>query len=119
MSEIIERRMRHLKRLEDNHNRDFWARFGNQDLDAGDTAARLSDALSADWNRKQKSAETPGAPAVPGRAGRPLPPGWRTAHWKTLQTMAAEYAGQQTAGKAETIRVLEAYEQGSALPPAA
>jgi hypothetical protein len=119
MSNIVERRTRHLKRLEANHNRDFWARFGDQSLEAGDTSARLTDALSADWNRKQKGVQKTREHAVPPRSGRVLPAGWRKEHWKTQQAIAADYTGVQTSSKAEAIRVLEAYEQTIELPPAA
>lgn len=118
MTEINERRVRHLKTLQANHNRDFWSRFGNQDLDPDSKVVRLSDALSADWNRKRKAAE--GAPAMPlPVAPRPLPKGWRKEHWKTLQAMAADYTGVRPGTKFETIRVLEAYEDTPDLPPAA
>ena len=118
MTEITERRVRHLKTLQANHNRDFWSRFGNQDLEPEAKVVRLSDALSADWNRKQKATE--GAPAMPPPVcRRPLPKGWRIEHWKTQQAMAVDYTGVRPGTKLETIRVLEAYENASDLPPAA
>ncbi|WP_269580846.1 hypothetical protein [Roseibium sp. Sym1] len=119
MTELSERRVRHLKQLEANHNRDFWSRFGNQTLDADTNVLRLSDAMCADWNRKQKAEDGGSAPAAPLTAPRPLPRGWRKEHWKTQQVMAADYAGVRAATKADAVEALEAYENGPALPPAA
>lgn len=43
---------------------------------------------------------------------RPLPEGWRDEHWKTLQSMAEEFAGVEASNKAEAVAALEAYEAG-------
>ncbi|GAB4512970.1 MAG: hypothetical protein Tsb0019_10040 [Roseibium sp.] len=113
MNEITDRRVRHLKRLEASHNRDFWARFGNQFDPAGAQAANLSDALSADWNGKQPTRQRAVSSGDPERAGKPLPAGWRNEHWKTQQAMAADYAGVEAGTKAEAVSALDAYEQSS------
>ena len=118
MTEISERRVRHLKRLQEDHNRDFWARFGDQALAADDKVVRLSDAIAADWNRKKRASAPAPAPA-PQPAGRTLPKGWRNEHWKTQQAMAFDYAGVRAATKAEAVQALQAYEDGPDLPPAA
>ena len=116
MNEITERRVRHLKRLEASHNRDFWARFGNQFDPACAKTTELSDALSADWNAKRTVARSAADPGSSDRAGMPLPAGWRNEHWKTQQTMAADFAGVRATTKAEALRALEAYEQASDHP---
>jgi hypothetical protein len=115
MSEITDRRVRHLKRLEASHNRDFWTRFGNQFGPDGANTTELSDALSADWNSKRTTRQTAARAGDPEKAGRPLPGGWRNEHWKTQQAMAADYAGVQAATKDEAVRALVAYERSSAM----
>jgi len=113
MNETTERRVRHLKRLEANHNRDFWARFGRQFDQVEARTSDLSDALSADWNAKRNAKRTAGHQRASARAGMPLPAGWRNEHWKTQQAMAADFAGVRAATKAEALRALEAYEQAT------
>jgi hypothetical protein len=111
--EIEQRRRAHLKRLEANHAADFEDRFVIEKTRAEKRAAEISDAISADWNAKQKARREGLAAASPATApdGKPpLPEGWRDEHWKTLQSMAADYAGVETTDKASSIAALEAYE---------
>jgi len=106
MDERDKRRQAHLKRLEKNHSTDFKERFDTGQSIAQKRHERLSNTISADWNAKQKAA----APAKAPEQGKPLPEGWRNAHWKTLQAMASEYAGVETKKKEESLQVLETYE---------
>lgn len=119
MSEICERRVRHLKRLQADHNREFWARFGNQNVEADSKVIHLTDAIAADWNRKRKAAAKSSAAASPTTGARELPRGWRCEHWKTQQAMAFDYAGVRASNKAEAVAALQAYEGEPDLPPAA
>ncbi len=65
-------------------------------------------------NRESESqAEAPAEQVEQAPARKPLPEGWRNEHWKTLQSMAAEYAGVETGTKAASIAALEAYERGA------
>ncbi|QFT30980.1 hypothetical protein K1718_09630 [Roseibium porphyridii] len=112
MDEIIMRRLKHLQRLEENHARDFEDRFGTEPSRKDQQRDALNNVISADWNRKQKS-------AAGGAFGRPLPAGWRKEHWKTQQAMAADYAGVKADNKEEAVRALEGYEAEMTLPPAA
>jgi len=118
MNEIIERRLRHLKRLQADHNKDFWSRFGDQKLD-DDKVVRLSDTLAANWNRQGESRDPGHVAAGTPEGQRPLPKGWRNEHWKTQQAMAFDYAGVRASTKAEAMKVLQTYEDGPDLPPAA
>lgn len=103
MDEIIMRRLRHLQRLEEQHEADFLARCGPPKTEAEKRQEHLADALAADWNRKQRAARQP-------QAEKPLPKGWRKEHWKTQQAMAADYAGVKAANKYEAVQALAAYE---------
>ncbi|MCG8493866.1 MAG: hypothetical protein MI743_19770 [Sneathiellales bacterium] len=112
MDEIILRRLRHLQWLEENHEKDFEERFGVHETRPEQKRRELADVLSADWNRKQK------APQLP-TIRKPLPGGWRKEHWKTQQSMAADYTGVVAGNKKEAVHALEAYEAELTLPPAA
>ncbi len=112
MDEIIMRRLRHLQKLEENHERDFEERFGTQKTRAEKKREDLANVLSADWNSKRKGGQSSPVP-------KPLPVGWRKEHWKTLQAMAADYAGVDAANKEDAVRALETYEADTTLPPAA
>jgi|GEM_PF-1568329 len=106
MDEIEKRRKAHLARLQKNHAADYEERFDKGKSRDQERREALSDAISADWNAKNKARSAEKAP----EAGKPLPEGWRDAHWKTLQAMAAEFAGIETKNKDESLKVLEAYE---------
>ncbi|PVB59313.1 hypothetical protein [Labrenzia sp. 011] len=103
MDELIMRRLKHLQRLEENHEQDFQARRGDRGSSPEERHAALCDALSADWNRKRKGAGSSAQPQA-------LPKGWRKEHWKTQQAMAAHYAGVKAANKQEAVQALTAYE---------
>jgi hypothetical protein len=104
MDEKDKRRLAHLKRLEKNHGKEFPERFATEKSRAKVKAEAITDHVSADWNKKQKANQ--GGPEF----GKPLPDGWRDAHWKTLQAMAAEFPGVETSNKEESLSALEAYE---------
>ncbi len=112
VDEIILRRLRHLQRLEENHHRDFEERFGTDRSHDDARREALRDAMSADWNKKHSA-----TPRM--SSGRPLPRGWRKEHWKTLQVMAADFAGAKVPNRREAVRALELYEAELPLPPAA
>jgi hypothetical protein len=112
MDEIIMRRLRHLQRLEETHERDFEDRNGEEMTRADRRRAELDNVLSADWNRKRRAAKAP----LPVK---PLPSGWRKEHWKTQQSIAADYTGVEARNKEEAVRALEGYEAELTLPPAA
>ncbi|WP_305986120.1 hypothetical protein [Roseibium sp. MMSF_3544] len=112
MDEIIMRRLRHLQRLEENHEKDFLERNGSGKSDDALQSKDLSNVVSADWNRKRKQKAL-------SAGGKPLPNNWRREHWKTLQSMAADYAGVEARKKEEALSALEAYEAGFTQPPAA
>lgn len=112
MDEILMRRLRHLQWLEANHAKDCQVRESNDALPAAGPAEVGVNGMSADGIRaREKRAGSP-------NAGK-LPRGWRKEHWKTQQSMARDYAGVNTASKAEAISALEAYEIDGTLPPAA
>ena len=111
MDEIIMRRLRHLQWLEENHVRDFQERFGRGKTLAERRNEDMANVISADWNKKRKLTPETGT-------NRVLPHGWRKEHWKTQQSMAADYAGVEVATKAEAIRALEVYE-AELVPPSA
>lgn len=117
MDEKDKRRAAHVKQLERNHSAEFRERFGSEVPRAKLRQRQVAEAVSADWNRKHKQsgAAVSGGPEF----GKALPENWRDAHWKTLQAMAADYAGVQTANKEESLEALEAYEAGIAGRPAA
>lgn len=112
MDEIIMRRLKHLQRLEDTHEQDFRDRMNAEESRSEQLQTELSNVLSADWNRKRR--KSVGAPVR-----KPLPKGWRKEHWKTLQSMAADYAGANATNKEEAVLALEAYEAVLTLPPVA
>jgi CHASE3 domain sensor protein len=114
MDEIEQRRKEHLARLQKNHASDYKERFDKGKSLDRKRREKLSDTISADWNAKQKAK----AAAIAPDHGKPLPEGWRDAHWKTLQAMAAEYAGVETKNKDESLTVLESYEAKLAETPA-
>ncbi|MBN9671696.1 hypothetical protein [Roseibium aggregatum] len=111
MDEIIMRRLRHLQRLEENHEKDFDARHGALAPRAEQKREEIADALSADWNLKRKGRAAPSA-------GKPLPGDWRREHWKTLQAMARDFTGIEAANKAKAVSALEAYEAEMSPPSA-
>lgn len=117
MDEKDKRRAAHVKRLERNHGAEYAERFGAEVPKARQRQQQVAAAVSADWNRKHKQS---GAPASAGpEYGKALPDNWRDAHWKTLQAMAADYAGVQTSNKDKSLEALEAYEVRLAGRPAA
>ncbi|KZM47496.1 hypothetical protein [Labrenzia sp. OB1] len=109
---VDERRKRHLKALEARHREEFDKEHGREKTRKDAKREALADAMSALWNKSRSGTERLGsaeATASDGQKG-PLPEGWREAHWKTLQAMAAEFAGAETSNKDESIQALEAYE---------
>lgn len=112
MDEIIMRRLRHLQWLEENQERDFEDRFGVEKTRAELRREDMANVISADWNRKRKAAQS-------SITGKPLPDGWRKEHWKTQQSMAADYAGVEVSNKEDAVRALELYEAELMPPPAA
>ncbi|MEJ8474597.1 hypothetical protein [Roseibium algae] len=110
---------RHMKRLQTNAVSDIAERLPQKTAEKK-KREKLSDDVSALWNKRQKEARQKiagqASDASPSKAessqqpGVPLPDGWRDEHWKTLQSMAADFAGAQTTDKASSIAVLEAYE---------
>lgn len=119
MTKTAERRVRHLKQLEANHNKDFWDRLCRQEPDAGPMETDVAEARTEDRARTSTAAD--GAPAAPPPATpkRPLPRGWRNEHWKTQQAMAADYAGVRVKTKLEALRALEVHEAGGNPPQTA
>lgn len=109
MDEIIMRRLRHLQQLEDSHAKDFEERFGTEQSRDAQRREAVSNAVSASWNRIWRATARA---AHPG----PLPKGWRKEHWKTLQAMAADFAGVEARNKSEAVTALEAYEAGLSEP---
>jgi len=103
MDEIIMRRLRHLQRLEETHEKDFQERFGAEKSQEEKRQEDLADSLSADWNSKRKAANS-------SKRQKQLPDGWRKEHWKTQQAMASDYAGVKAASKYEAVQALSAYE---------
>lgn len=112
MDEIIMRRLRHLQKLEETHKADFEKRHGAEIPKADQQDGKLADVLSADWNRKRKAIQAP-------VQKRQLPHGWRKEHWKTQQSIAADYAGVDARNKKEAVEALEFYEAELTPPPAA
>lgn len=106
MDQKDKRRLEHLQRLQKNHHDDFKERHTTEKTRRKLRQEKIANDVSADWNRKQKQAQA--AQATQG--GKPLPEGWRDAHWKTLQAMAFEFTGVKARDKDASVKALEAYE---------
>lgn len=106
MDERDKRLAAHLKNLQKRHERDHKERFDKGKSVEKERQEKISDAISADWNKKNKAAQAAQAP----EGGKPLPDGWRDAHWKTKAALASEYAGIAAKNQSEAEAALANYE---------
>ncbi len=117
MDEIIMRRLKHLQWLEENHDKDFQKRLAVENSKVDQPVETPTNVVLAVSDRNANDGEATDAGTA--TKGDQLPRDWRKEHWKTLQSMAADYAGITVANKQEALRALEIYEADFKLPPAA